>query len=103
MKDYRLSEMLEICHQYDDCLGCPFEKICENGISSINAEDIEQRDLIELPTRKTIQFSSKLDVYKYLVIYKSNKDDDTICIKKYKEQKDADDFFKSINNEKEKK
>ena len=67
MKDYTFSEMLEICREYDDCAGCPFETICQNGIASVNERDIEPRDMIELPCMIILGVPACME---FVVIYK---------------------------------
>ena len=67
MKDYLFSEMLNICREYDDCLGCPFETICQNGIASVNERDIEPRDVIELPCMITLGVPAFME---FVVIYR---------------------------------
>lgn len=59
MKDYRLSEVKEICkRQYGNCYGCPLRNgnhllLCRFARSPESWNfDIEPRDMIELPSKE---------------------------------------------------
>lgn len=95
MKDYLLSEMLKICKTYDDdCAGCPFETICQNGIVSVNKGDIKPRDMIELPCK--MEYEGKYG--KCWKVYYRNVLDGTIDNKGFYDETQADEFLQELKN-----
>ena len=96
MKDYLFSEMLDICREYDDCVGCPFETICQNGIASVSERDIKPRDIIELPCK--IPYINAYDEVRYFVLYM--KDNGFVSITNGYTENDADKLLLELSNAK---
>lgn len=65
MKDYRLSEIKEICEQQANCDNCEGLAFCEylRHCRIPNEFDIEPRDMIDLPYKQRIDSNGTCFVY----------------------------------------
>ena len=97
MKDYRLSEVVEICKKYDgNCYLCPFQRfgdvvLCSFGVAPCSWDtDIEPRDMIELPNKTAVEYNGK---YLTGVVYRK------LCffvIKVFDTEPEADAFLADL-------
>ena len=114
MKDYRLSEIKDICKQlhaeYGECacdecyIGTMCWKVCDESIPK-DWDDIEPRDMIELPCKlKYIKINPDRQKYfigseAWKVIYMA-KYDGQIYDESFDEEVEADEFLQELKFEK---
>ena len=103
MKDYKLSEVVEICKKYGgNCYLCPFQRFGDAVLCSFDVAprswdiDIEPRDMIELPCK--IPYSNVCDEVKYFVIYMKN--NGFVSITNGYTEDDADKLLLELSNAK---
>lgn len=102
MKDYRLSEIKEICEKQKDCDDCECVEFCGiidayNGmpIDIFDSLKIEPRDMIELPCK--MQYHDSVFGLAWIVLwYNKNGDIDG---KNFITEAEADEFIRGLKNE----
>lgn len=95
MKDYLLSEMIEICKKQEDCEQCPFWEIGDNCVYRLKDVGVEPRDMIELPSKQ-----KRICVNKDIVfdVYLRDVFGNVSCIT-YTDEKRADELVKELKDE----
>ena len=96
MKDYRLSEIKEICKTtIGGCNNCGVQNECHLlSAQQPHGWDIEPRDMIELPCK--MEYEGKYG--KCWKVYYRNVLDGTIDHKGFYDETQADDFLQELKN-----
>ena len=106
MKDYLLSEIKEICKQlhaeYGDCacdecyIGTMCWKVCDESIPK-DWDDIEPRDMIELPRKEEFEFVQNCGMVRHWRVYYLDKENNNIMRHQYfLSEFEADEFIKKL-------
>ena len=96
MKDYRLSEIKDICEQQDSCDDCECADVCHRvhkyKFIPTEWDDIEPRDMIELPC-KIPMIAINEQALAYQVVYRSILGTGEIVTRIFDNETDADVFL----------
>ena len=99
MKDYRLSEIIAECEKQENCNDCPCGDFCKyvDVFSEYPAEwnDIEPRDMIELPCKCKSTVNRD-----WLVYYRSKYDCGLIEQQAFSSEAEADAFLAELKGDK---
>lgn len=96
MKDYRLSEIKDICEQQGSCDDCECADVCHRvhkyKFIPNEWDDIEPRDMVELPCK--MEYEGKYG--KCWKVYYRNVLDGTIDHKGFYDETQADKFLQEL-------